>query len=398
MPTVLVSLPSGAGVVRREDGTVVVTADTRRTDGFPLSSDDPFHPAKCAVERDRCLIGGRLPEGAVAAEVVDDHGARVPATVAAGAYIALLEQPHDYHEPIVCCRDAEGRPVRRPPAAEYPSESATDVHEPCPACGASDFEECRPFEAWRGGELRPDGTTVPTPIVRCRVCGQEEEEAIVLTAPPVPPGSQPRLTRAEVMARARAMRREHMWDAVAPGLQAQSFPIYVADGWYPMLSGCGSEDDGRLTYVIADHYETEDADPAAGGRSHVRIRTMLDYPQDSGPLEEVRQALRTWVRTAADDTKPGRGASQAASALWIRARHREHSALVLDAAESEQLLTIDGTLASALMLTAPGGRWAAVVVRGELTLVVAGHDVEPGSLRIAPVADPVEAFGPRSVA
>jgi hypothetical protein len=201
-----------------------------------------------------------------------------------------------------------------------------------------------------------------------------------------------------MIARARVRRREGMWDAVGHGLQAQNFPVYVADGWSVRLSGCGSVVDGRLTYVIADHYETEEAEPAAGDRPRVRVRTMLDDPQDAGPFHEVRQALRTWVRTAADETRPGREASPAASALWIETRRREHSAVVLGAAQSEQLLTIDGSPTRTLMLTAPGGRWAAVAVRGDLTLVVSGHDVEPGSLRIASVPDSVEAFGPQSTA
>ena len=40
--------------------------------------------------------------------------------VANGARVAQLEQPDDGSEPIVCCRDADGRPVRRPRAAGSP--------------------------------------------------------------------------------------------------------------------------------------------------------------------------------------------------------------------------------------------------------------------------------------
>jgi hypothetical protein len=55
------------------------------------------------------------------------------------------------------------------------------MQEPCPACGAIDFDEYRPFEDWRGGEVHPDGRTVPTPVVSCRVCGHEEAEGIVMS-------------------------------------------------------------------------------------------------------------------------------------------------------------------------------------------------------------------------
>jgi hypothetical protein len=123
------------------------------------------------------VVGGLLPPGAVSAEGVDDRGTRVDAAVAAGAYVAMLEQPNDGHEPIVCCRDAGGEPVRRPWAADYPSVCVSDAQEPCPACGAIDYDEYTPFEEWRGGRPGPDGTTIdPTPVVSCRVCGHEEPE------------------------------------------------------------------------------------------------------------------------------------------------------------------------------------------------------------------------------
>ena len=126
---------------------------------------------------ERSLIGGLLPPGAIGAEAVDDRGTRVAAAVGGGAYIAVLEQPDDGREPIVCCRDAAGQPVRRPWAADYPSVRVTNAEEPCPACGAIDYDEYTPFEDWRGGTgSKVDGTNVPSPIVSCRVCGHEERE------------------------------------------------------------------------------------------------------------------------------------------------------------------------------------------------------------------------------
>lgn len=111
------------------------------------------------------MVGGLLPPGAVSAEALDDRRARVAAAVADGAYVAILEQPNDGHEPIVCCRDAGGEAVRRPWAADYPSVRVTDAAEPCPAYGAVDYDEYTPFEQWRGGHGGPNGTTVPNPVV-----------------------------------------------------------------------------------------------------------------------------------------------------------------------------------------------------------------------------------------
>jgi hypothetical protein len=129
MRTVLVSLASGAGVVRLDNGLVLVAHEVGQGGGTFLREADPFHPEK-AGDDDWCVVGGLLPPGAVSAEVVDDRGERVAATVGQGAYAALLNEPLDGHEPIVCCRDADGELVRRPWAQEYPSVRVADAQEP----------------------------------------------------------------------------------------------------------------------------------------------------------------------------------------------------------------------------------------------------------------------------
>jgi hypothetical protein len=382
-------------VLRLDDGSVVVTDDIGVGGGCHLRESDWFHPVKSSVDGERCVVGGLLPPGALSVEAVDDRGVRVPAAVGHGAYVAVLDQPGDGSEPIICCRDADGRPVRRPRAADYPSVGVLDAQEPCPACGAFDFEEYRPFEGWRGGGVLPDGTTVPCPVVRCRVCGHEEEEGMVVRAPARPAAVEKAPTRAELISRARAMRREHMWRAVASGVQTQGFPIYGVDGWSAQLTGCGAEDDGRLTYVTVHHYATDDAEPSPGTQPRLAVTTKREDPRDSGPLGEARQALRGWVRPKGDRAGTPDG-SHAASTLWHKARSRAQNAAALDAVQSEHAITIDGQPITALMLTSSATRWVAVAVRGNLTIIVAGHDVDPKSLSLRPIGDPAEEFGPRS--
>src|SRR5689334_15951910 len=99
---VLVSLPGGAGVVRRPDGEMVVCDDVADGRGTHLRSEDPYHPAKSWVDEEQSIVGGLLPTGAVSAEVVDDLGRRVGAAVGGGAYAALIAQPNNGQEPIVC--------------------------------------------------------------------------------------------------------------------------------------------------------------------------------------------------------------------------------------------------------------------------------------------------------
>lgn len=123
--------------MRRGDGVVVVTQDVHADRGVPLRADDSYRPLKTWLPDDRSLVAGMLPPGAISAEVVHDRGERVAAGVGGGGYAAVLAQPNDGHEPVVCCRDATGSPVRRPLPADYPSTAVEDAGVPCPACGGT---------------------------------------------------------------------------------------------------------------------------------------------------------------------------------------------------------------------------------------------------------------------
>jgi hypothetical protein len=99
--------PCGAGVVRLDDGEIVITHDVRDGRGSRLGAGE-YRPTKDWLDEARCLVGGLLPPGAVSAEVIDDAGRRGAVTEGGGAYVAILNQPNDGHEPVVCCRDAAG--------------------------------------------------------------------------------------------------------------------------------------------------------------------------------------------------------------------------------------------------------------------------------------------------
>lgn len=390
MRTILVSLPSGAGVVRLDDASMLITNEVSAGGGTYLREADTFHPAKSWVDEDRCIVGGLVPPGAVSVEAVDDQGTRVSATVAQGAYVAELEQPNDGLEPIVCCRDVAGDPVRRPWADDYPSVRVTDAEEPCPACGAIDYDEYTPFEEWRGGSGGPNGTTVPNPVVSCRVCGHEEREGTFLAVGPETPKSEDEATDAARMARAR--QRKHWWLSNAMTLRGTLFPIYGADGLPAQLGGSGSHGD-QLTDITIYHYDAPDADPYVGDRPHLTVTTKRDERHPGETLREARRALENWVREAG--AAPWPNASRAAITLWLRARDRESRAAVLGAVRSEQLITIDGASTRALMLNAPGNRWVAVARHADLRIIVAAHDVDPASLRLEPIVDPAaQLLGP----
>jgi hypothetical protein len=299
----------------------------------------------------------------------------------------VLEQPNDGREAIVCCRDAVGDPVRRPWAGDYPSVRVTDTEEPCPACDAIDWDEYTPFEEWRGGSPGPNGGTIqPNPVVSCRVCGHEEREGSFYAFVCEPDESEDEATRAARVAHARAEQRKQQWFSDTLTLRATQFPLYAAGSWSARLGGSGSQGD-ELTQITIEHYERPDADRFDGDRPRLVVITKRAESHSGGVLREARDALLSWVRRDFGGAR-WPDASHAAITLWLRARDRERRAAVLDAERSEQLLTIDGAPTSSLMLSEPGDRWVAVARHADLTIIVAGRDVEPGSLQLEPIADP----------
>jgi hypothetical protein len=174
-PTILIELPGGEGVVRRDDGEVVMTHDARDGRGAPLDCRD-HRPAKDWLDENRTLVGGLLPRGAVSAEVTDHADTRIVATVGGGAYVAILQQPNDDHEHVVCCRDGAGQPVARPLPPDWTRTEVTDADVPCPARGAVAYDEVLPTDGSRGGRggHGHDGPLEPCRITVCRICGHEE--------------------------------------------------------------------------------------------------------------------------------------------------------------------------------------------------------------------------------
>lgn len=154
MPTVLIELPEGHGVVRRDDGQIVITHNVNDDRGQPLRPGDDYRPLQTWLDEARSIVAGLLPPRAVRAEIVDDRGIRVAAMIGHGVYAAIVEYPNDGGEPIVCCRDENGAPVPRPLPADWTRTPVSDAEEPCPACGAIDYDEvCPPMIRVVGGAV-----------------------------------------------------------------------------------------------------------------------------------------------------------------------------------------------------------------------------------------------------
>jgi hypothetical protein len=394
VPVVLVELPGGEGVVRRDNGEIVVCPDVDAPDGGDTPREgDRFLPIKTWLDGGRWLVGGLLPSAAEQVEVVDDRGARVAATVGDGAYAAIIDRFNLWHDPIVCCCDAAGTPVRRPVPEHYPRTLVTDAEEPCPACGAIEYEECVPTESWRGGRPGPDGATIPNPIVVCRRCGQEEPEGSISRFSA--PQGEDEQARPQRVSRWRAEQRVQEWYQHKIVLMAVTFPIYAARGWPAQINGSGSSGDDLSELTIA-HTETPDAD-LFEQRPQIQVTTSSDEPR-GGELAIAREVLAHWVYDEIDRPHSG-DLSDAAITLWFRAVARLQRAAAANAARSEAQIIIDGAAAPFVTLTTTTGRWVAVRRHAGLTVTIAARDLEPGSLLIEPLADPAESLlGPEPAA
>jgi hypothetical protein len=388
--TVLIELPGGEGVVRRGDSVVVVTQDVHADRGLPLRADDIYRPVKAWLPDDRSLVGGILPPGAVGAEVVDDRGKRVAAGVGGGAYAVVLEQPNDGHEPVVCCRDATGSAVRRPLPADYLSTPVEDGDVPCPACGAIDYEGCVPTEHWRGGRPSRDGTESPDPVVVCRRCGHEVREGTFFAVGAASEDDE------DEAARVREHARVGRWYSETMLVRALTFPVYAAVGWPAVIGGSGSHGD-RLTSVTIGHHDMPDADPYAGERPRFEITTSREDSPANDELRQARWTLHSWLQNDDDDARSSwPDASHAAVTLWLAVRDRTARGKVLAAVHSEQLISIDGTPAPFLTLTAATGHWVAVRRHNDLVIAIAASDLDSTLITVEPIPDPAaRLLGPR---
>jgi hypothetical protein len=319
---------------------------------------------------------------------VDDRGERVAAGVGGGAYAAVLDQPNDGHAPVVCCRDVTGSPVRRPLPADYPSTPVDDADVPCPACEAIDYEERVPTEDWRGGRSGPDGTVIPNPIVVCQQCGHEEPEGSFFAAGAACDDDEDEPAREARVAREREHARVGRWLSNAMTLRALTFPVHAAEGWPAVIGGSGSNGD-TLTSITVDHYETPEADPYAGDRPRFEITTSREDPPAGDELTHARWTLHGWLQSSDDEGRSSwRDASHAAVTLWLAARDRTVRGKVLAAVRSEQLISIDGTPAPFLTLTAASSAWVAVRHHNDLVITLAAGDLDPAAITIEPTSDP----------
>jgi hypothetical protein len=383
VPTVLIELPSGEGIVCGDDGEIVLTHDVTLDRGQQLQPWDRYQPICIGLDDERMLFGGLLPPGAVSVEAVEATGVRKAAAVGDGTYAVIFEDG-EHGEPALGYRDAAGAFVHRPMPGEYPHQPVVDAEEPCPVCGAVQYDEYFPTEDWRGGRgAKGTDTFVPSPLVVCRVCGYQEQAGGIIRLRQADNADEDDAARAARKARDRLEREAERWYSNKMTLTAVTFPIYAAEGWPARISGGGSQGD-RLTHLVIAHAETLPESQFIK-RPRITITTSVDS-YEPGELAIARSAFATGIEADAN-RKPTDGLSDAALTLWFRAAHRRRVAGSYRAPVSETEITIDGVREPFLTVGTPNARWVAVRRHHDLTLTIAAREIDPASLIIEPIAD-----------
>lgn len=389
-PEVLVSIEHGdlrAGVLRDRNGTCWLSCSLQRASGPRL---DDTRPRSRGLSEDRTLIGGLLPAGAVRAEVVDARGERHVAAVGDGAWVAVLAQPIDGRATPVCFRDEHGSAVAPALPAGWPRSAVEDAAQRCPACGECGWDEALPTDDSRGMRGTAGGGMEPTPIVVCRFCGYEESVGAWMTMVSASPRAD--ADEDEVARRTRAAMRERRRRRSAM-LTEIDFPIYAPQGWEVTLAGWGGGE--RVERVSVAHH-----DMGAGSDRMLRVETVRSEEcarsEQALAQAEMEQLLHRRPRSQgvgrAEAERAMAERSEAARAIALHALQRERRLRAAKAARSRCDLIVDG-LARSFTLLRSGDRWSAAACGPGLTIVLAAIDVDPASLRLAPLESPEEALG-----
>ena len=384
MATVLIELPGGEGIVRRDDGEIVLTHDVTLDWGQPLQPHDRYQPIRIGLSDDRMLFGGLLPPGAVSVEAVEATGVRKPAAVGGGTYAVIFED-REHGEPALGYRDEAGAFVHRPMPAEYPHQPVTDAEDPCPVCGAIEYEEYFPSEDWRGGRGRKGSDSfVPSPLIVCRLCGHQERAGGITRFGHPDNAEEDPAAREARMVRIRAEQAVQRWYAKKMTLMGATFPIYAAEGWAARINGQGSHGDD-LTHLTIAHAETL-PDSMFVERPRIEVTTSID-PHQPGELAIARDAFASRIEADAN-RRPADGLSDAALTLRFRAGRRQRVAGSHQAPVSETEIAIDGAREPFLMVGTPNAQWVAVRRHHDVTITIAAREIDPASLIIEPIADP----------
>lgn len=371
--------------MRRDDGEIVLTHDVTLDWGQPLQPHDRYQPIRIGLSNERMLFGGLLPPEAVSVEAVEATGVRKTAAVGGGTYAVIIEDG-EHSEPALGYRDAAGAFVHRPMPGAYPHRPVADAEEPCPVCGAVEYEEYFVTEDWRGGRGRKGTDSfVPSPLIVCRLCGHQEEAAGIMRLGRADDGDEDAAAREARMTRVAAEQAVQRWYANKMTLMGVTFPVYAAEGWPARINGQASQGDDLIRLSIA-HAETL-PDSMFVQRPRIEVTTSIDPHQP----DELTVARDTYASGIEDEPnrRPADELSDAALTLRFRAARRQRVADSHAAPVSETKITIDGTREPFVTVGTVNAHWVAVRRHYDVTVTIAAREIDPASLIIEPIPDPI---------
>jgi hypothetical protein len=343
-------------------------------------------PHQVGLDGDRELVAGRLPVGAVSAEVVSPDGRRVPCVVGPGAWLGLLRggsRHDDFRSVAVLFRDRDGAPLVVSLPADWPREPVTDTEVPCPACGRCEWDVVT--AAWEGiGELRTTrwgyGSSGPGRALVCRVCGHEERLGTVMRlGGPLPAHC---VEPPEVQARRRRESEEAERLSRQLVLRAAEFPVFGAEGRSGRMTGSSSHGDDVGSVRVTHGSE----DRGAGPRIDVRS-AIDDDPQGLDLTAVAGDALADSLFSV----DPSEEEQDGAFVLSIRVAQRSGRERALAAPLEHVTITVDG-VPTPFVLVRSGNHWAAVARVNATIVTLTAIDLDPGEVRLRVISDPETAL------
>jgi hypothetical protein len=218
---------------------------------------------------------------------------------------------------------------------------------------------------------------VPTPVVRCRACGHEEEEWTSYG----PTAVEPEMPNPLEMVRERRNWEEE-WDRRRrQAIASVDFPVYAAADRPAGLSGWGGSS-GRAVNRITLAHSASSADESPT----LRIETARAERRHGGQTERsiARAALADLL--SVDAGRPPE-LSPAARTVWFATRLRERRRLAALAGARRRQFPIDGRPEDFEVAETDGRFWAAVRRHGDLVITISADDVSPAAVRLERVQD-----------
>ena len=158
------------------------------------------------------------------------------------------------------------------------------------------------------------------------------------------------------------------------------FPIFADQGWPATMSGSGTSDDVVDSVTVQHGTRADQPGPT------LRIETAQNDRHHDSEYAQARAELDHWLHCKGSGLPTDR--TDAGLIVAWRQRDRERRRLAATATRREVQLRVDGELEAFCYLRLDE-YWVAVHQGTSQTLTIAAQHVDPASLDLRPLRDPV---------